>query len=120
MDLADVPLEIRCQAALVCIYDDARLGIQKRRELLAAALWPTQMRTPAGVPVAAPEPKPEPVIRRQPRYVPPALPHREQPSTLEQRNEARAAFRTGVSIEELACLYDQPWLVVRRWIRGRG
>ncbi|HEX3332177.1 MAG TPA: hypothetical protein VHS27_19790, partial [Gaiellales bacterium] len=72
MELADVPLEIRCQAALVCIYDDARPGIRKRRELLAAALWPTQTQMPPGDPVALLEPKPEPRLRPQPRYVPPA------------------------------------------------
>jgi hypothetical protein len=120
VELVDVPLEIRCQAALVCIYDDARLGIRKRRELLAAAIWPTQARTPSGTPVAPPEPKSEP-FRAPPRVAAPArLPQRERLSTLEQRGEARAAFRAGASIEELACRYDQPWPVVRRWVNGRG
>jgi hypothetical protein len=52
--------------------------------------------------------------------VAPALPRREQASTLEQRDEARASLRAGASIEELACRYDQPWPVVRRWVNGRG
>ena len=113
-----MPLEIRCQAALVCIYDDARMGIRKRRELLAAAIWPSQTQTPAGTPVAPAEPKPLPV--QPPRYVPPTLPRHQQPSTVEQRDEARAAFRGGSSVDELANRYQQPWLVVRQWVRGRG
>jgi hypothetical protein len=115
-----VPLEIRCQAALVCIYDDARRGIRKRRELLAAAIWPSQARTPAGEPVAPPEPKPEPLLS-PPRYVPPAaLPQHERPSTIEQRDEARPSFRAGASISELADRYRQPWSVVRGWVRAKG
>jgi hypothetical protein len=50
----------------------------------------------------------------------PALPRHEQPSTLEQRDEARASFRAGATISELADRYQQPWLVVRQWVRGRG
>ncbi len=118
MDLADVPLEIRAQAAVVCILEDARMGIRKRRELLAAAVWPSQTRTPRGEPVAPREPKPTSVP--PPRYRPPVLPRHEQPSTIDQREAARVAFRAGASIEELAIRYDQPWLVVRGWVKGRG
>jgi hypothetical protein len=38
--LADVPLELRCAAAVECVWRDATLGTRKRAELLAAALWP--------------------------------------------------------------------------------
>lgn len=116
--LADVPLETRCQGAIAVIWLDPELGVRKRRELLAAALWPNPARTPSSTPVPpveaqvqAPRKRPEPLSRRRWAVEPPATP--------EQRAEARRLLAAGWPISQIAEHMGQPWSAVHGWIRAK-
>jgi hypothetical protein len=97
VELADVPLEIRCAAAIECIWLDAQLGGRERRELLATALWPRRL----------------PHRRPTPPEAPPL-------TETEMRAQARSAFQAGATISDLAARYGVPWTVARKWARGRA
>ena len=152
MELGDLPLETRAAAALLVILEDAQLGIRHRRDVLAAALWPTAATIPKGSPPPL-DSDPHELSREEVRaravaaYIagegslakvaerfgipaptlkswvnPPA--RRRQPAPppegASDQEHALAAFRAGATVSELAERYEQPWLVVNEWIRGRG
>jgi hypothetical protein len=116
---ADLSLTSRAAAAVNAI-DTYPLTIEQRCELFALAVWPTDAALPGPVSCAAMTPDidlrpPQPAVRSLV-----AAPMVEGPSTAEQRDDARAAFRAGASIAALAERYAQPWPVARKWVRGRS
>jgi len=97
VELSDVPLEVRCAAAVEVIWCDAGLGRRDRRELLATAIWPRDLRP------------------RQPIEPPaPAV------TVEDMRAQAREAFRAGASIQSIADQFDVPWMTARAWVRARS
>lgn len=82
------------------IWLDPGLGVKKRRQLLAAALWPGEERTPGG--------------EFQPQVEPPMS----GTETL-TRDEARALVRQGVTIQGVADRVGATWADTRAWMRGR-
>jgi hypothetical protein len=97
VELSHVPLEVRCAAAVECVWTDSSLGGRERRELLATALWP----------------------RRLPHRRP--LPPEPPPLTVEEmKAKARVAFRAGSSIQMIADEFGVSWLTARGWARTKG
>lgn len=92
-----MPLEVRCAAAIECVWQDSSLGGRERRALLAVALWP----------------------RRLPHRRP--LPPQAPPLTVEEMQaQARVAFRGGSSIQTIADQLGVTWMTARTWTRARS
>ena len=114
---ADLSLTSRAAAAVNAI-DTYPLTVEQRCELVALAVWPTNAALPGRVGRAPRSPDIDlrptrPTVRAQA-----AAPVVERPSTPDQRDDARAAFRAGATITGLAEQYGQPWGVIRTWVRG--
>jgi len=97
VDLAQVPLEVRCAAAVEVIWCDAGLGGRERRELLATAIWPRRL------PHRRPTPPEAPAL-----------------TVAEMQAKARVAFRAGSSIQQLADEFGVSWMTARGWARSRA
>jgi hypothetical protein len=98
VQLSEVPLELRCAAAVEVIWRDAALGVRKRRELLATAIWPNRLPPRQPMPAAL---APAPIM-----------------TTDEKRAWAREAFQTGATIQEVAAELDVAWMTARGWVRA--
>jgi hypothetical protein len=100
---ADLSLTSRAAAAVNAI-DTYALTIEQRCELVALAVWPTDISLPGSVSRAARVPDVDLRPARPTVRAPAAAMVVERPSTPEQRAEARAAFRAGASIAALGAL----------------
>jgi len=117
---ADLPLSSRAAAAANAI-DTYPLTVEQRCELVALAVWPTAAKLPGPVSRAPRVPDIDLRPARSVRPAPTPVAVSSPPSSmLEQRAQARAAFRAGASIAALAERYQQSWPAVRKWVRGRG
>jgi hypothetical protein len=114
---ADLSLSSRAAAAINAI-DTYTLTVEQRCELVALAVWPTDAVLPGPVSRAPRAPDIDLRPSRPPARASTAAAVVESPSTPEQRDDARAAFRAGATITGLAEQYGQPWGVVRTWVRG--
>jgi hypothetical protein len=118
-------LQRRATAALNVIDAYPGLSIAERHELVYLALCPPALELPGAVKrdeLTTPNvdlrrtprpPKPRPRVAPPPTVT-------SGPVTPEIRDEARRLFRSGTTMSELAEAYDQPWPVIRAWVRGRA
>jgi hypothetical protein len=97
VELSQVPLEVRCAAAIGCAWTDSSLGGRERRELLAVALWPRRL------PHRRPTPPEAPALTVE-----------------ETQAKARSAFRAGSSIQQIADEFGVSWMTARGWTRTKG
>ena len=117
---ADLSLTRRAAAA-VNVIDAYPLTVEQRCELVALAVWPTDITLPGPVSRAARTPDIDHRPARKPTSAtPPAtgVSARGGVSTPQERAQARELFRQGSSIASIADEFGVPWLAARAWCRA--
>jgi hypothetical protein len=116
---ASLSLKRRCTAAINCI-DQVALTVPQRHEIVALALWPSDLDLPGAVrrdALQAPDVDLRPA-RPEPRLVAQTRPI--AVSTAAQRAHAREMFRRGASISEIAEEFGVSWMTARAWTRAKA
>ncbi len=117
---ADLSLKSRAAAAVNAI-DTYPLTVEQRCELVALAVWPTDITLPGPVSGAARTPDIDHRPARKPASaMPPAtgVSARGGVSTPQERAHARELFRQGSSIASIADEFGVTWLAARAWCRA--
>jgi hypothetical protein len=123
---ADMSLKSRAAAAINAI-DTYPLTVKQRHEIVALAVWGSDVELPGPLSRAARTPdidtRPTRAVTRERRPVEPPSRRRVQPqlpSTPDQRAEARRLLAAGWTILQIAEHLGQPWSAVQGWIRAKG
>jgi hypothetical protein len=119
---ADLSLSSRAAAAVNAI-DTYALTVEQRCELVALAVWPTDITLPGPVGRAARTPDIDHRPARKPTSAMPAtsgVSARGGVSTPQERAQARELFRGGSSIAAIAEQFGVTWLAARAWCRASG